>query len=289
MIQLNSRRLRIEMANPGESPNDTGRFDRAGFITEVILDKRHRFCASEPNNLSHPSSGGRGLCSEFLFDVSGQTKTGKAFPKFGVGLFTKPDDGPYCFYKKYEEERFPIEWESSKNSVCFTTLPILCQGYALKCIKTIEADENILTMTVRVENAGERALDLREYCHNFLSIDGMALGRGYKLRLPGIKDMGHEILSGTIKGDGNGFTFSGFNAKAECIHIESRDIKPADRFSWSLVNTDAAASVDVTEFFRPCRLVLWAVDHIISLEAFKEISLMPGQADEWKRSWTFNA
>ena len=90
MFYLKSYRLCVEITYPGQAPNTTYRFDRAGFITEVVLDGTHRFCATEPNNLSHPSSGGRGICNEYIFDVSGKASVGEHFPKLGVGLLKKP-------------------------------------------------------------------------------------------------------------------------------------------------------------------------------------------------------
>ncbi|MGQ7408281.1 hypothetical protein [Streptococcus suis] len=61
MIYLTNHRLRVEIAEPGERPNDTFRFDRAGFISNVILDGDTHFCANEPMNLRHLSSG-RTVC-----------------------------------------------------------------------------------------------------------------------------------------------------------------------------------------------------------------------------------
>ena len=59
MLTLQNDRLRVEIAEPGEAPNTGFRFDRAGFIADVVLDGAHSFCTSEPLNLIHPSSGGR--------------------------------------------------------------------------------------------------------------------------------------------------------------------------------------------------------------------------------------
>lgn len=288
MIGLNSKRLQVEMADPGETPNDTHRFDRAGYITEIILDKCHRFCASEPNNLVHPSSGGRGLCNEFVTDICDQMKASGYFPKFGVGLLIKPDNEPYCFHRKYDMREFSVRYEENGSSVRFTTDPMDCRGYALKSVKTVEVNENVLTMTVTAENTGEKAIELSEYCHNFLSIDGMALGPGYRIIMPDVADRGHDILSGTIKGDGSGFTFSGFNPKAAAVIIDPRDIRTEDRFLWSLVNTDAGARVDATEHYKPGKIMLWTVDHIISVESFNFVSLQPGQKETWMRSWIFD-
>ncbi|MGT2910485.1 hypothetical protein ACVR1I_02080 [Streptococcus cameli] len=53
MILLSNERLRVEIAEPGERPNDTLRFDRAGFISDVTLDGDTHFGANEPMNLRH--------------------------------------------------------------------------------------------------------------------------------------------------------------------------------------------------------------------------------------------
>ena len=72
MFTLESSRLRLEIAEPGERPNTGFRFDRAGFIADVILDGGMHFGAAEPRNLIHPCSGGRGFCSEYRFDCSNE-------------------------------------------------------------------------------------------------------------------------------------------------------------------------------------------------------------------------
>lgn len=289
MIRLHSSRLSVEIANPGEPPNDTDRFDRAGYITEIVLDQRHRFCANEPANLSHPCSGGRGLCNEYQSDHSQTTKIGETFPKFGVGLFVKPDQEPYCFHRKYEKLEFPIDFTWDEKSACYTMDQRPCQGYGLKSKKTIEVAENVLTMTNWLENVGERVIDLREYCHNFISFDGMALGPGYKISMPNITDRGHDILNGTIKGDGHGFTFAAYNPNAASVKVDAADIAAQEQFAWRMTHTGINLSMDVTEYFRPHKIVIWAVDHIISVEAFHAISLKPGQTALWKRSWAFNS
>ena len=100
MITLSSDRLRVELAEPGVSPNNKTRFDRAGYISDVILDGGIYFAASEPRNLVHPCSGGRGFCNEFRFDASAEAAIGEYFPKLGVGLIRKEEDKKYIFHRK---------------------------------------------------------------------------------------------------------------------------------------------------------------------------------------------
>ena len=109
MLKISSARLEIKIPLPGESPNDTCRFDRSGFISSIVLDGKHSFCATEPTNLAHPSSGGVGLCNEFKFDIAcDEANIGEMFPKFGIGLFVKPDEKPFCFFQKYATKPFSI-------------------------------------------------------------------------------------------------------------------------------------------------------------------------------------
>ena len=122
MIVLKSDRLLVEIDEPGEGRNNTVRFDRAGYITRVQLDGQHEFCTVEPDNLSHPCSGGAGLCSEIKNTLWAETPVGGKSPKFGIGLLTKPDEGHYLFYGKYETEHFPMYIESDGRTAVFTNL-----------------------------------------------------------------------------------------------------------------------------------------------------------------------
>jgi len=289
MLEIKSDRLRVELAYPNENPNVTTRFDRAGFITEIILDGVHRFCASEPNNLSHPSSGGRGLCNEYLFDVSSEAETGEAFPKLGVGHLKKFEDAQYKFWEKYEVEQYNIQIEEGSDHVRFITEPQLCNGYAISQYKDIFVQDNTLIMQVTVKNEGEKRISALEYCHNFLTINAMALGPDYKIRMNSIKDMGNEMINGHLKGDGKGFTFTQYSPAVAMVKIEGKEIESAHTFEWSLINEAAGARVDVKDEIDLFGMTMWCVDHIVSVEAFHRLELEPGQSNTWKRTWTFDS
>ncbi|SFJ55013.1 hypothetical protein SAMN02799624_04967 [Paenibacillus sp. UNC496MF] len=288
MFEIKSNRLRVEIAHPNEVPNKTTRFDRAGFITEIVLDGVHRFCASEPNNLSHPSSGGRGLCSEYLFDVSAEAKIGEPFPKFGVGLLKKFENAPYKFWERYEAEQYRICVEESKGSARFITEPRLCNGYAISQKKDILVKNNMLIMQITVKNEGEKPLNIREYCHNFLTINSMALGPDYKIRMDSIKDMGKEVLNGHIKGDGHGFTFAQYSPASKKITLEEMQIGSTKIFEWSMINEASGARVDVKDAIAICGMTMWCADHIVSVETFHKLELAPGQSNTWQRTWIFD-
>lgn len=296
MIQLNSSRLRVEIAEPGEAPNTTFRFDRAGFITEVVLDGARRFCASEPRNLSHPSSGGRGLCSEYIFDVSEEAELGEYFPKLGVGLLRRFHEGGYRLFDRYESEQpFPVTIQVSEAEVAFSTSPVVCMGYALRTERRVSVEENRLIMHISAENVGEKPVRIHEYCHNFLSIDGMAIGSDYLLEMPSIPDLGQDRLrcangaNGSLRGCGRGFTFCEMSAVPSDHRVDGADMLQDRPFMWKLSHRGAGAFVQGEADFIPSGMNLWAVDHIVSPEVFYTRLLQPGERCTWERKWTFDA
>lgn len=295
MFTLCSERLRIEIAEPGETPNDKFRFDRAGYLSDVVLDGDMHFAASEPRNLVHPSSGGRGFCNEFRFDPSGEAKAGEYFPKFGVGLIRKEDEEKYQFHRAYRDmQAYPVEYTKTANQAVFVTLPVSCLGYAVKTTKIITVAGNLMTMVTRMKNVGEKEMTINEFCHNFISIDGMAVGSDYELDLPQVPDLGDERLnnrrgfSGAMRGKGKGITFCEFTAIDTDYAVMGCDIQSVVPFTWKLSHKGARGYVAGEDYFVPKFIAIWGVDHILSPEVIHEFTIEPGEEHEWKRSWRFD-
>src|SRR5690606_17105270 len=137
-------------------------------------------------------------------------------PKFGVGLLRKEDEGPYVFHRRNMDVRlFPITVEEDGDGVLFHTRPLECLGYAAECRRMLLlVEDNSLVMNTCLHNVGEKPLRLQEYCHNFLSIDSMALGPSYTLDIPAIRPPGDDPAinrrgqAGALVGRGRGYTFS---------------------------------------------------------------------------------
>ena len=292
MITLKSNCLRVDIAEPGEHPNDGVRFDRAGFITEVVLNNERQFCANEPKNLSHPSTGGRGLCCELMLDLSAGAAVGEQYPKFGVGLIRKETDQPYVFYEKYEIEHFPVEYTATDCTAEFKTAALPCMGYALTQRKKISVEGNRLMVECELENVGDKAVVLEEYCHNFLSIDGMAISPDYELDIPGLCDQGHQPKKYrgnghelNLIGNGCGFTFA--KADPSVFEYPAQVAAQSAPFGWKLSHKGAKAYVEGEESFVPVRVNVWGTDHLISPEFIQRVELAPGERANWSRTMTF--
>ena len=178
MIRLEKDRLAVTIAEPNVE-NNTYRFDRAGFITSVVLDGTIEFCGDE-----HGGTNGVGLCSEITTDVeSSEVEIGAKFPKFGVGLLTKNEDRPYFFMGRYETDPFEVRYECTGNKAVFCTEPKEIDGFALRQKKTVSVHDNVLSVDFEVENAGFRDFEYSEYCHNFLTLDFDGVRNSYNLNM----------------------------------------------------------------------------------------------------------
>jgi len=295
MLHLKNERLYIEMPHPGEMPNHTYRFERAGFISEIILDGNTWFCTSEPKTLVHPSSGGRGICNELICDCDLEAKVGEYFPKFGVGLLKKDEDAPYLFHKKYEEKAFDIEITQENDScIRFETKPMPCNGYALRQVKTVSIEGNTLLMQHELENVGEKKIQLREYNHNMFSLDGMAIGPDYELLFSDILPLPEGTLPEAFEGYVQNFEYTDgkirvrrYTGTASVYEMPPSYLKKTGQFRWILRHKASGVSVEGTDEFDPIQVNLWTVDHVCSVESFKGVTIEPGEKAMWRRRWTF--
>lgn len=281
--------MKVEIAEPGKEPNTTTRFDRAGFIVQVTLDDKYQFCTKEPNNLSHPCTGGIGLCNEFIFQKpADDAAIGSQFPKLGVGLLTK-DEEKYYFHYRYKCEPFEITVDRTDTSITFETLPRLCMGYSAHHIKTIDVKENELIMTIKIENTGKKPLDFNEYCHNFLTIEHLPISEDYFLSMPIVSQNGKVPRRGdSLVGRDNGFTYKKYSNSPSIIDVEKEEIIDDIPFSWKLTNKKSPAWVSEEVSVKPEKIRIWSIDHIISPEVICRFKLEPGEKASWTRKWTFD-
>lgn len=293
---LKSNRLTVEIADPGTAPNDNFRFDRTGFITEVILDDGTRFCASEPRNLRHPSSNGRGFCSCNRFDTSMEVKAGEYFPIVGIGLLKKPDEKKYSQFQRYEEDFIPFEIrvEYSEDAARFEVLPMPCNGYAVHEVRTIRVEENRIISDVQLRNVGEKPIDIVEYCHNFISIEGMAVGPDYTIDFPQIQDLSGQEQMDAERGtktnfltNGKGFRMKQFEPGDYSVALTDYSFYKEEPFLWRVANSAAGAYVEGKDSINLSRVKIWTADHMICPEIYQQISLQPGECVNWCRELSF--
>jgi hypothetical protein len=290
-IVIGNERLTVEIARPGTQYTGT-RFDWTAFITQVTCDG-HTFCVPESREPGE-GTGGEGLCNEFGIEQAigyEDAEPGECFPKLGIGLLVRPDDEPYNFFRPHEiAEHFPIDVEVAEDRAIFTVAPKACRGYAARLVKTVSVQSAILEIAYRLENVGERPIVTREYCHNFVGIDGHHLGPDYRLRVP--YDIELEPLPVRMQGLTEDLVIEDgvLYPKATPEHpfyCRLRGASRSDAAQWTLTHEPSRVQMSEYDDFAPVRVAVWGTTHVISAEIFVGVDVLPGVTQTWTRRYTF--
>lgn len=311
---IKSDRLKVYFRIEDAAKSHT-RFERMGVMERVELDGKHTFCTDEQVKPEYRTSFGTGLIGEYVWDeLPAEAKKGQQFPKLGVGLLTqKVSNRKFYFMEKYECEPYDMSYHIEGNQAQFTMEPKECMGIAVRMKKTITVEGNTITAHMSVENTGSRVVDAFEYQHNFVNIDGLKAGPGYKLELPfhgeiekfnkcvrktykPIKPhfliyvlkyvLKTKWLEGFMKAEGR--SVSWIKPMGDYTFWTSTDKIDADaEMCWRLSHEDSEASVEEHFSFVPSQVVNWGMEHCISTEAYAPIHAEPGETYEWERKWIF--
>ena len=313
---LSSSRLVVEIAQPGSLYRGT-RFDWSAFITQVTLDGKHTFCMPESLEPGQ-GTGGSGLCNEFGNELAvgySEAQPGQAFPKLGIGLLKRPDESPYNFFRPYEIlENFPIQVETTENRAHFTVEPVECRGVAVRLNKTVQVEDNRLSIDYNLENLGSQTITTHEYCHNFLGIDRHPIGPDYKLHFPQavkpeapppnlyrmapakLRWLPKPILNWLVRRymrrmrDGiviQGAEIGWRAVPQQAFFTRLQGFTPRREAQWELVYIPGGLCVKEIDDFTPSKLVIWGTSHVVSAEVYTDILIKPGENQRWKREYTF--
>jgi hypothetical protein len=301
---IQNERLKVSFRLPAGPPHSS-RFDASGCVEQVLLDDRHSFCEPEQILPGRHTTNGVGLCGEFRWDeLAAEAAPGEQFPKFGVGLLTQITSGGSYDIRKhdaYAVAPFRTDIEIDGQRACFVQRPETCMGVAARVMREYRLEGNSLLQYTAITNTGERVLDLYEYQHNFVSIDGISIGTGYQLELP-LDDSAYlmeravwktnhmpEPEGSVIQTDGKSVHWL-CSMEDRVLFRESGcdEIKAENGLCWNLSHTGSPASIAEWLSFSPDRIVYWGVEHCICVEAYIKILLNPGMEQSWSRRWVFD-
>ena len=272
------------------------RFDWSGIIERVEY-KGHRFYA--PWRTPHNPSGHdfvSGPAEEFGMDKpSGfdEVEAGGSFVKVGVGLLRKGQDEEYKFHGEYEIIRAGT-WkvENGEDWVVFRQDFVGERGWAYKYEKRITLQGAALAISHRLENSGEKTMDINHYNHNFTSIDGVPYGPDYSVILP-FSTTPPKVIRKDIPG------LAWLRDKQ--IVVEQ---KLGDEWLWVAVREGAGpvaynaatircdktgAAVHFQGDTPISKYNFWAVETAACPEPFIALHLVPGAVQEWTNDYTFTA
>ncbi len=283
-IKITGNKLEIEIAYPGTSYTGS-RFDWTGFITKVVLDGKHTFCAPE-SIIPGEGSGGYGFCNEFGIHTPigyDDAKPGEKFHKLGTGLLTRSDESNYFFFDKYEVSPYPVTIESASDHVRFEVEPVDCNCYAVHMIKEVSVDENSMIIKYSLKNVGSKLIQTEEYCHNFISIDNNPTGPEYLLKFP--YSVESDETPDVLNISGNEISWK--KQPENDFYIIPGGFKPVRNHSWELIHKPSGVGIREISTFQIQKVAVWGKGHVISPEVFVAVNIEPGQTQSWERVYEF--
>jgi hypothetical protein len=284
-MKLSNDFLTVDIMEPG-SEYKGQRYDYTGWIKQINF-KGVDLCTTESAAPDVEMLNGSGLCSEFgIFAPVGydDCKPGQQFPKLGVGLLTKADEGPYEFSKPFKMEPFEIKSHSNEVSAFFEVLPSPCRGYEAGIKKQIIINGSTLVIDYELINTGTMTIQTHEYCHNYLSFQQSAFNSDYQLKLP--FNVKAETLPkpGIYKDDYITWPEEDFDT----YYTRPEGYKPEQIVWWELFHTKTGVRMREQLNAPLLWMALFGTKRLVSAELFIPINVKPGETQKWKRTYTFS-
>lgn len=268
------------------------RFDWSGIIGRVVY-AGHRFYAplrEQHDPHGHDSIGGP--AGEFAMQNPmgfAEAQPGESFVKIGVGLLAKGDSEEYHFHGDYRLLRAG-EWqvEHGPRQVEFTQELEGDRGWAYRYRKIIrlQTGKPVFEIEQRLENSGEKTIDIEYYNHNFTLIDDVPYGPDYRVEFPFATEQPMPI--------GDIARFRGNTVEVDTALGEKslwlplfEGADPGNYNAARVRNIRTGAAVEFRSDEPITRMVFWAVERAVCPEPFIHIRLEPGQSRSWVTRYRF--
>ena len=293
-LQLDNGHLQVSIYLPdAERGYYRGtRFDWSGIIERVDY-AGHRFYAplhADHDPLGHDSISGP--AEEFaMFHPMGfaEAAAGESFVKIGVGLLEKGDSDEYQFHADYRLLRAG-EWniEQAADRVEFSQHLVGERGWAYRYRKTIRLLPGRAEFEIshRLENSGEKTIDINHYNHNFTLIDDLPYGPDYQVEFPFCTATPMPINE-RARFRGNAIEVDQALGDAS-LWLQVFEGDDPGHYNAALVrNMKTGATVEFEGDAPITRMVFWAVERAVSPEPFIQLKLEPGQRRDWATQYRF--
>jgi hypothetical protein len=269
------------------------RFDWSGVISQVNYKGHTYFGEWKPTHDPTVHDDITGPVEEFRTRGAAlgyhEAKVGESFVKIGVGLLERPDEPNYRFSHPYRIIR-PGTWriESGEDWIEFEQDFADRSGWGYLYTKRISLtkDKPEFTIAHSLKNTGSKTIETHQYNHNFFIIDGEPIGKSYVLRFP-FEVKAKRDLKGIMEARGNELVFikdleeGSLFTELEGFGDDAKDHEII------IENMKTSAGVKINGD-RPLALFhFWTIKTTVCPEPYIELSLAPGEEEEWRASYLF--
>jgi hypothetical protein len=270
------------------------RFDWSGIIERVDY-RGHRFYSplhETHDPLRHDAVSGP--ADEFaMFEPMGfaEAEAGESFVKIGVGLLAKGSTDEYQFHGDYELLRAG-EWRIKNGAawVVFEQDLVGERGWAYRYRKSIRLTpgQPEFVIEYRLENSGDKTIDINHYNHNFTLIDGTPYGPDYSVELALSTEQAQSINELAWFRGNRIEVEQPLVDKSLWIQLYQGEGR-VDYNAATVRNNRTGAAVAFSGSAPVERFVFWAVERAACPEPFTRIYLPPGEIMTWWSRYRFSS
>ncbi|HEY0263137.1 MAG TPA: hypothetical protein VGC07_01320 [Granulicella sp.] len=309
-VELHNKQLRLKVYTPDAKAGfyQGTRFDWSGVIGDLEFAGHHLyrpwfnavdpsvrdFTYTDTGITASANSAMVGPAEEFQKPIGYDTaKAGDTFLKVGVGILRKSDDAAYFFGKHFDlVDGGTWTTRSTANSVTFQQmLGKPGQDYAYLYTKTIRlvGSEAKLTIEHSLKNLGKVPIVTPLYDHNFLTIDGLNVGRAYTIlapyeikptRAPDPKFAGVEGHTASYHTDLQGQDRAAFGLQGFSSQVSDYDFQ--------VKNASAHLAVRMQGDRPLSNASVWSIRSVLAVEPFIDVSAQPGEEFRWSYTYTYS-
>ena len=278
---LKNGELKAEVLTPWSEAYHRTRFAHSGFISGLWLGDVC-FTQEERGQAHQISTGGAGLCSEYkCSSIEMDSAIGEEYLKVGVGVLVRTEK-PWTIVDEQRLAGLPTTVSVCEDAAVFECLSPVVNGYAYREKRTLTLQGQVLRQEIELENTGAKVLDISEYCHNFVSLGGIATDETHRLDLFCAKKLPTE--------PDNCFQTTDYGAcwtrPVQGSFSSPCEVTPLTQpCAWKLTSSRTSTSIAEILDFQPSSAYLWGTEYCVSAEIFKGLHILPGETARWSREW----
>ena len=310
-MEIHNKQLRLKIYPPDAQNGfyKGVRFDWSGVIADLQFAGHHVyqpwFASVDPSapDFIYTDSGGviagtnsamTGPVEEFQKPVGYEAAApGGTFLKVGVGMLRKIDSAPYRF-----TTHFPLvdggKWSVHKSSRSVTFEQVLGApgtdfGYVYT--KTIRLPDDSATLVIEhhLKNTGKLPIVTTVYDHNFLTIDGMDVGKAYSITVPYNIQPKPAPNANFVTIDGKKASYiADLQGKDRAAFgLQGFSASPKD-YDFTITNQAASFEVRIKGDRPLTNAEVWSIRTVLAVEPFIDVHVAPGQDYEWSYTYTYS-
>lgn len=307
--QIHNKQLKVSIYLPGENQFYKGtRFEYGGWIADLEYSGHHfyrqwfqgvdptvrDFTYRGDDIIVGPNTAMVGPAEEFQQPIGYDTaKPGDTFLKIGVGLLRKENNDKYFFGTHFELVDGG-KWTVKKTANSITLEQVLGgpdkdYGYVYTKTFRLVGDTNQLVIEHHLRNTGKQPLASRIYDHNFLTIDGLGVGKAYSVTVPYDIHPTRPPDPKFIHVDGKTASYVADlqgEDRATC-GLEGFSNDPKD-YDFTIRNDAAKVQVHIIGDHPIVNAMIWSIRAVMAVEPFIQMQADPGQEFSWAYTYTYS-